>query len=81
MELEFDEKKGIWTKDPASLEKLHRNWFGELEKGKGRIWLEPEEALYTIAFQKADCFKGKKRIGFNELAGFYMKKVSRLFVR
>jgi len=81
IELKFDEKKGIWVDEPASLEKLHRNWFGELEKGKGRIWLEPEEALYCIAFQKAVCLKGKKNIGFNELASFYIRKVPRLFVR
>ena len=80
-EMRFDEKKGVWADSPEAVEKLIRNWFGELEKGKGKVWLEPEEALYLIAFQKAACFKGKKEIGFRELASYYTGKVPRLFIR
>ena len=75
MELKFDERKGVWAEEAASVEKLIRNWFGELEKGKGKVWLEPEEALYLLAFQKARAFRGKEEVGFNQLASFYSKKV------
>ncbi|MFQ5647926.1 MAG: tRNA-intron lyase [Candidatus Aenigmatarchaeota archaeon] len=80
-EIRFDPRKGIWAEEPEAVEKLIRNWFGELEKGKGRVWLEPEEAMYLMAFQKAQCFMGEKEIGFNELAVHYIDKVPRLLIR
>ena len=48
MELRFDEKKGVWAEDSASVEKLIRNWFGVLERGKGRVWLEPEVCVIGL---------------------------------
>lgn len=77
----FDEKKGVWAEQPEAVEKLVRNWFGELEKGKGKVWLEPEEALYLLAFQKARCLEGGKEIGFNKLARHFSRKVPRLIIR
>ncbi len=81
MEIKFDPKKGVWTEDPETVERLRRNWIGELEKGKGRIWLEPEEALYAMNILKMKCLEGKREMDFNQMAGFYMPKVENLFVR
>ena len=81
MELKFDSKKGVWAEEPETVERLRRNWIGELEKGKGRIWLEPEEALYAMNILRMRCLKGKEEMDFNQMAGFYMPTVENLFVR
>lgn len=80
MELVYDPRKGVWAEEPSSLEKLHRNFFGEL-KEKGKLFLEPEEALYALALQNGVCRSGKKTLGFNDLASDYMARVPRLFIR
>ena len=80
MEIKFDPKKGIWAEDPETFEKLRRNWFGEKEKG-GIILLTPEEALYVMNLQNADCLCGEAKMGFNQLASHFMEKIPRLFIR
>lgn len=80
MEIHFDPKKGIWAEDDETTERLRRNYFGTKEKG-GRVRLEIEEALYLMTFQNADCWMGKKRIGFNELASHFSSKDRRLFIK
>jgi tRNA-intron endonuclease, archaea type len=79
MELKFDSRKGIWVEEPASFEKLHRNHFGTNRKGK--LFLEIEEALYALNFLRGTCNLGKEEMGFNELAGKFVKDNPRLFIK
>jgi tRNA-intron endonuclease len=85
LELKFDLKKGIWAEEDETVEKLEKNYFGEVEKGaKGKktVRLEIEEALFLINFQNATCIgPGKEQVSFNELASAYVDKEPRLFVR
>lgn len=80
LELEYTPRKGVWAEEPSSLEKLHRSFFGEL-KEKGKLFLEPEEALYALAFQNGVCKQGKKTLSFNDLAAIFLKDNPRLFIR
>ena len=49
MEIIFD--NGLYVEDPEDVEKLSRDFFGDLD-GK-KIKLLPEEALYLISFRNA----------------------------
>lgn len=75
--MHFDLKKGVWVEEQDGVERLTKNYFGELRNGK--VWLKVEEALYLIAFQNAYCYRGDDRIGFSELASHFPEK--RLFTR
>ncbi len=79
LKLIWDPEKGIWAEDEESLEKLRKNFFGYEKDGK--IFLEPEEALYLINFQNAVCKRGNETISFDDLASFYIKKEPRLIIR
>jgi tRNA-intron endonuclease len=79
LEINFNPRLGIWAETPESVEKLRRNWFGEVRKGK--VWLEPEEALYLVNLQKAVCRTAGRELGFNQLAEHFIPKVPRLFIR
>ena len=86
LELRYDPKKGktgIWCEDPESLEKLEKNFFGEVDgKDKKKRWLEIEEALFLINFQNASCVgPDGKQISFNDLAAAFVDKEPRLIVR
>jgi tRNA-intron endonuclease len=80
-EVSWDPRKGLWAETPEGIERLNKNFFGSLEKGKGRIHLTVEEALYCINFMNAACTKRGKPVSFNELASFYSKQETRLFIR
>lgn len=73
------EKDKIVVEDQESLEKLRKNFLG-IEK-EGRIYLNPEEALYVLEFMNGRCKKDGKEIGFNGLASFFSKTEPRLFVK
>ncbi len=77
--IKFDPKKGVWCEDAESADKLRKNFFGS--EAEGKIWLEPDEALYIITFQNGVCEQDGRTVGFNELASFFSKTEPRLFVR
>ena len=78
MQLVFDPKIGIWTEGQEDVEKLSRNHFGSMRGGK--LFLEPEEALYLMSFQNAAVFTDSKRVAFSELAAHYSKAHPRLLI-
>ena len=58
-------KKEVLVEDPASVQSMHKGFFGSPYKGKGdRVVLRPEEALYFMDVRNASC--GEKT--FNEVA-------------
>ncbi|MEM7822960.1 MAG: tRNA-intron lyase [Candidatus Aenigmatarchaeota archaeon] len=77
LKLQLDPKKGIWAEEQETVEKLKFNFFGTEKDGK--VWLNIEEALYLIKFQKAECKYNDKTISFSELAAYFPEP--RLFVR
>lgn len=80
MELRFDPGIGIWAEEPETMEKLNKNFFG-MEK-EGKVFLEPEEALYLVNFQNATVKDPKEEVlDFNKAASYFIKKVPRLFIR
>ena len=80
IELIWDHKKGIWSEEVSSAEKLTRNFFGNREKDK--VWLRPEEALYIMGFQNGVCKDTEgKDITFNILASFYAAKEQSFFIK
>jgi tRNA-intron endonuclease len=80
MELRFNPEIGIWAEEPETMEKLNKNFFGMEREGK--VFLEPEEALYLVNFQNATVKDPKEEIlDFNKVASYFIKKVPRLFIR
>jgi tRNA-intron endonuclease len=79
LSLKYDPKKGVWSEDAESIDKLKKNFFGS--ESDGKLWLEPEEALYLITFQNAVCECDGKGIGFNGLASIFSRTEPRLFIR
>lgn len=57
MAVEFElTKKGVLVEDPASVQSMHKGFFGSPYKGKGdRVLLRPEEALYFLDVRNASC--------------------------
>ncbi len=71
--MNYDPSKGFWIEEEEGVERLRKNYFGDYRKGK--VFLNPEEALYLIAFQNATCYGGKgERVGFNQAASFMKEK-------
>ncbi|MBI4019803.1 MAG: tRNA-intron lyase [Candidatus Aenigmarchaeota archaeon] len=79
LRIEWDPKEGIWAEDSDSIEKLQKNFFGEMKGGK--LFLEVEDALYVLVFQNGKCFHGGQEVGFDELANHYAGKEERLFIK
>jgi len=80
LELRFDPRKGIFAEETETAEKLTRDFFGDREKK--RVSLLPEEAMYLMLFRNAALIDGKgKGINFNSLAGHFILKEPRLFIR
>jgi len=79
IKLRFDPKKGVWCEDPDDIDKLKKNFFGSEKHGK--LWLDPEEALYLITSQNAVCMYGNEKLTFNDIAGFYSKIEPRIFIK
>jgi len=79
-ELKFDPKKGIFAEEEETVERLKKDFFGDMKDGK--VFLLPEEALYLMMFRNAVVLDKKgRKIGFNELAKRYIKEEPRLFIR
>ena len=79
IELKWDPKVGVWTETDEGIQKLHQNFFGELRKRK--VFLQPEEALYSVNFLNALCYLDCKEVTFNDIASHYVKKDPRLFIK
>lgn len=69
----------VWAEDPETVGKLTQNFFGTPRKG--RVFLQPEEVLYLLQFQNAECKKNNKKVSFNELASFYSRTDPKIFIR
>jgi len=79
IELIFDGKQ-VFSKDPESVDKLEKNYFGRPKKGM--VFLDPEEALYVLMFQNGRCRDPKgKELGFNAIAPYFARKENRLMIR
>lgn len=76
--LKWDPKIGIWCEEEDGVEKLRKNFFGEFREGK--VFLNPEEALYVITFLNGACYIHEQTAGFNEIASHYVGKNPRLMV-
>src|SRR4030042_711950 len=76
--LKWDPKIGIWCEEEYGVEKLRKNFFGEFREGK--VFLNPEEALYVITFLNGACYIHEQTAGFNEIASHYVGKNPRLMV-
>ncbi len=80
LELKFDPRKGIFAEEEETVERLKKDFFGDVKKG--RVFLLPEEALYLMMFRNAAVLdKRGEKIDFNELAKHFIKQEPRLFIR
>ncbi|MFH1445731.1 MAG: tRNA-intron lyase [Nanoarchaeota archaeon] len=79
IELKWDPKKGIWSEEVTSAEKLTRNFYGTRKKNV--VWLRPEEALYIMNFQNGACEDKNGSVTFNDMASFYSQKEPRFFIK
>lgn len=76
--LKWEPKRGIWCEEEDGMEKLKKNFFGELRDGK--VFLNPEEALYVMTFLNGTCYIHEQPAGFNEIASHYAANNPRLMV-
>jgi tRNA-intron endonuclease len=76
--LKWDPKIGIWCEEEDGVDKLKKNFFGR-EEG-GRVFLNPEEALYVLTFLNGVCYVHEQTAGFNEIASYYAGKNPRIMI-
>ncbi|MCJ7816891.1 MAG: tRNA-intron lyase [Candidatus Aenigmarchaeota archaeon] len=76
--LKWEPKTGIWCEEEDGVEKLRKNFFGQEKDGK--VFLNPEEALYVITFLNGICYIHEQPAGFNEIASYYVSKNPRLMI-
>ena len=62
----YTAKEGVHTADQSTIGTLIEGSFGTLRNGK--LYLEPEEALYLLDVRNAKCTDGASQLTFNELA-------------
>lgn len=62
------------VEDAASVQAMHKGFFGLPYLGKGdRVLLEPEEAMYFMDVRNASCEKEGEKISFNQLVAALKK--------
>jgi len=76
--LKWEPKIGIWCEEEDGIEKLRKNFFGQEKEGK--VFLNPEEALYVITFLNGTCYIHEQPAGFNDIASYYVSRNPRLMI-
>jgi tRNA-intron endonuclease len=76
--LKWEPKTGIWCEEEDGLDKLKKNYFGQEKDGK--VFLNPEEALYVLTFLNGTCYIHEQPANFNEIASYYAGKNPRLMI-
>jgi len=76
--LKWEPKIGIWCEEEDGVDKLKKNFFGQEKDGK--VFLNPEEALYVITFLNGACYIHEQPAGFNEIASYYVGSNPRLMI-
>lgn len=81
LSINYDAKEGVYTADQSTVDTLKDGNFGVYRNGK--LYLEPEEALYLIDVRNTECLSAAKTpLTFNELATKLMsnkKLIARYF--
>jgi len=80
LELKFDPKKGVYAEETETLERLKKDFFGDIIDKK--IYLSPEEVLYLVSFRNAVVLDGNgKEMDFHELSSCFIQNEPRLLIR
>ena len=79
MERIFLEQGNLVVKDRDAIQLLKEKHYGELKNGK--LFLQPEEALYLMEIRNWRCFSGVEELEFSKLSSLFLKSNRKLFVR